>query len=125
MPTNFIWMRYAHLEIYKGAPAVPLAIPPSEVNVGVKRLDPAINEIVPLSAEVFKLAEGFRFTEGPIWFGEGRYLLFSDPNSNKIYKYTGDGELSRFRDKSGYDGADIAEHGQPGSNGLTSDPQVA
>ncbi|HWX27761.1 MAG TPA: hypothetical protein VNZ53_10030 [Steroidobacteraceae bacterium] len=31
--------------------------------------------------------------------------------------------LSVFRDKSGYDGADIAEYGQPGSNGLTLDRQ--
>jgi gluconolactonase len=122
-PTNFIWMRYAHLEFYKDAPAVPLAIPPSEVNVEVKRVDPAIDEIVPANPKVYKLAEGFKFTEGPVWFREGRYLLFSDPNSNRIYKYTADGQLSVFRDKSGYDGADITEYGQPGSNGLTRDPQ--
>ena len=53
----------------------------------------------------------------------GNHLLFSDPNENRIYKYTSIGELSVFREKSGYDGADIAEYGQPGSNGLTFDPQ--
>jgi gluconolactonase len=50
-------------------------------------------------------------------------LLFSDPNSNRIYKYTSDGKLSVFREKSGYAGADIAEYGQPGSNGLTLDSE--
>ena len=52
-------------------------------------------------------------------------LLFSDPNNNTIYKYSpeGNGQLAVFRDKSGYEGADIAEYGQPGSNGLTFDPQ--
>jgi gluconolactonase len=122
-PTNFIWMRYARLEFYKDAPAVPLAIPPSEVNVDVNRVDPAVDDVVPVNAKVYKLAEGFKFTEGPIWFREGKYLLFSDPNNNTIYKYTADGQLSVFREKSGYDGADIAEYTQPGSNGLTRDRQ--
>ena len=52
-------------------------------------------------------------------------MLFSDPNSNTIYKYSpeDDGQLAVFREKSGYEGADIAEYGQPGSNGLTFDPK--
>ncbi len=49
------------------------------------------------------------------------HLLFSDPNDNRIYRWTPDGDLSVFRTKSGYTGADIAEYGQPGSNGLTLD----
>ena len=49
------------------------------------------------------------------------FLLFSDPNSNRIYKYTFDGSLSVFRENSGYAGADIAEYAQPGSDGLTLD----
>ncbi len=119
-PTNFIWVREAKLEFYKGE-AGPLAITPSEVNVEVDRRDEAINKIVGPNPKVFKLAEGFKFTEGPIWVGDG--LLFSDPNSNIIYKYSNDGKLSVFRTPSGYSGSDIAEYGQPGSNGLTLDPQ--
>jgi gluconolactonase len=119
-PTNFIWMRYAKLELYRGG-TVPIAGPPREVNVEVIRLDPAIDAIVGPNPKIFKLAEGFKFIEGPIWVRDGRYLLFSDPNANTIYRYTADGRLSVFREKSGYDGADIAEYGQPGSNGLTLD----
>jgi gluconolactonase len=124
-PTNFIWMRYAKLEFYGGAsvPSVPLAITPSEVNVEIIRKDPAIDAIVGPNPKIFKLAEGFKFTEGPIWVREGRYLLFSDPNNNTIYKYNSDGQLSVFLEKSGYSGPDITEYGQPGSNGLTLDPQ--
>jgi gluconolactonase len=55
-----------------------------------------------------------------VWVRDG-YLLFSDPNDNRIYRWTPDGELAVFRTKSGYTGADIAEYGQPGSNGLTLD----
>jgi len=119
-PTNFIWMRYAKLEFYRGS-KVPLAITPSEVNVEVVRLDPAMDEIVGPNPKIFKLAEGFKFTEGPVWVRDGGYLLFSDPNNNTIYKYKPDGGLSVFMEESGYDGDDIAEYGQPGSNGLTLD----
>src|SRR5437867_6715084 len=119
-PTNFIYLRFARLEFHKGRKG-PFASPPREVNVEVVRLDPAIDAIVPPNPKIHKLAEGFMFTEGPIWVRDGGYLLFSDPNNNTIYKYTSDGQLSVFREKSGYRGADIAEYGQPGSNGLTLD----
>ncbi len=120
-PTNFIWVRYAKLEFYPGTPG-PIALTPSEVNVEVERRDAAMNQIVGPNPKIFKLAEGFKFTEGPIWVPNGRYLLFSDPNSNIIYKYSPEeSELSVFRTPSGYSGADIAEYGQPGSNGLTLD----
>ena len=119
-PTNFIYLRFARLEFHKGRKG-PFASPPCEVNVEVVRLDPAIDAIVPPNPKIYKLAEGFIFTEGPIWVRDGGYLLFSDPNNNTIYKYTPDGQLSVFREKSGYRGADIAEYGQPGSNGLTLD----
>jgi len=126
-PTNFIWMRYAKLGFFKG-PAAPVALTPSEVNVEIVRKDSAIDEIVGPNPKVYKLAEGFKFTEGPIWLNrDGGYLLFSDPNSNTIYKYTPagneEGKLEVFRTPSGYSGADIAEYGQPGSNGLTLDTQ--
>ncbi len=85
-PTNFIWMRYARLEFYKTETHGPLAITPSEVNVEVVRKDPAIDKIVGPNPKIFKLAEGFKFTEGPVWIGDA--LLFSDPNSNIIYKLT-------------------------------------
>ena len=126
-PTNFIYLRYAKLAFYKTEPG-PVALTPSEVNVEVVRNDPAMNEVVGPNPKVFKLADGFKFTEGPIWVNkDGGYLLFSDPNANTIYKYTPNGNeesnLEVFRTPSGYSGADIAEYGQPGSNGLTLDPQ--
>jgi gluconolactonase len=119
-PTNFIWMRYARVEFYDGIRG-PISLTPREVNVEIIRKDPGLDAIVPPNPKMFKLAEGFQFTEGPVWVRDGGYLLFSDPNSNTIYKYTADGSLSVFRENSGYQGADIAEYGQPGSNGLTLD----
>jgi gluconolactonase len=121
-PTNYIWMRLARLEFHRQSAVGPIAVAPHEVNVEVVRLDPRMDEIVPPNPKISKLAEGFLFTEGPVWDRTRKVLLFSDPNRNTIYKYAADGQLSVFREKSGYEGADIAEYGQPGSNGLTFDP---
>jgi gluconolactonase len=120
-PTNFIFLHYAKLEFHRGTRG-PIGVKPHEVNLEVVRLDPAIDRIVPTNPKLWKLAEGFKFTEGPVWVPGGEYLLFSDPNSNTIYRWK-DGELSAYRTPSGYEGADIAEYGQPGSNGLTLDMQ--
>jgi gluconolactonase len=123
-PANFIWMREAALEFHAGTPAdaEPKAVTPQEVNLRVTRRDPAIDAIVPSNPKLFKLAEGFQFTEGPVWQRDASRLLFSDPNANRMYAYDSrKAELSVFREPSGYEGKDIAEYRQPGSNGLTFD----
>ena len=127
-PPNYIWIRTARLLFMAAAgDPGPVAVTPQEVNVAVERLDPALDNIVPPNTKLFKLAEGFAFIEGPIWVANdsagGGHLLFSDPNRNRIYAWSEQGGLSVFRDRSGYAGDDIAEYGQPGSNGLTLDPQ--
>jgi gluconolactonase len=125
-PTNYIWMRLAKLSFSSAdaTTAGPTAVEPQEVNIHVDRLDPSIDQIVPPNAKLYKLAEGFQFTEGPIWIRKDGRLLFSDPNANRIYAYDPQrAVLSVYREHSGYEGADIAEYGQPGSNGLTVDRQ--
>ena len=117
-PGNFVWVRSATLDFYaKGRLGRK-----SETKAEVKRVDPALDAIVPQGLTIEKLADGFIFTEGPVWVPDG-YLLFSDPNANTIYRWTPDGQVSVFRTKSGYAGVDVAEYGQPGSNGITLDPE--
>src|SRR5205809_3307809 len=65
-PANYIWMREAKLEFYKGG-IVPVAITTMEVNVEIIRKDPAIDTIVPPNPKIFKLAEGCKFTGGRVW----------------------------------------------------------
>jgi gluconolactonase len=122
-PANFIWVRRAALEFFPGGPVGPYALAPEEVNVEIERKHPGLDAIVPANPKIFKLAEGFEFIEGPLWLRERGRLLFSDPNANRIYEYdpAGPGSLRVFREQSGYDGADVAEYGQPGSNGLSLD----
>jgi gluconolactonase len=117
-PENYIWMRSARLDFYRALPvAGPLASAPAEV----ERRDAALDALVPRDARIEKLADGFAFTEGPIWTREGE-LLFSDPNTNVIYQWSAERGVTVFRTSSGFEG-DISEYHQPGSNGLTLDPE--
>src|SRR5262249_21398815 len=118
VPTNFLWFRSATLDVYR-TPAVSRLPPPA---LAIERKDPALDAVVPPGARAEELATGFGFTEGPVWSPDGD-LLFSDPNENTIYRWNRDGQVSIFRTKSGYAGVDISEYKQPGSNGLTFDPQ--
>ena len=90
-PQNFIWVKSATLDVYKH----PVVAVRDEAG-SVLRLSPALDAIVPRDARVEKVAEGFLFTEGPVWHPDG-YLLFSDPNANNIYRWTPDGLLSIYR----------------------------
>jgi gluconolactonase len=102
----------------------------------IVRLDPALDDIIAPDAKLETLGEHFGLTEGPVWIREGQsgYLLFSDCAANVIYKWTPDGKLSVFLEKSGYTGTDTLTLGQQtisgclailliGSNGLALDPQ--
>jgi gluconolactonase len=116
-PVNYIWIRSATLDFHT----------PDMARVGrdaggkVTRLSPAFAGLVAPDAKIEKLAGGFDFVEGPVWNPEGGYLLFSDPNTNTIYRWSPDGQVSVYRTKSGYAGLDIGEYRQPGSNGLALD----
>ena len=47
----------------------------------VEVLDPTFAKYRIFNAAVERLASGMRWSEGPVWFGGGRYLLWSDlPN---------------------------------------------
>ncbi|MBK7104940.1 MAG: SMP-30/gluconolactonase/LRE family protein [Ignavibacteriae bacterium] len=52
-----------------------------------------------LFSQIEKVAEGFQFTEGPVW--KDGAILFSDIPANKIYKWNEKDGLSTFLDPSG------------------------
>jgi gluconolactonase len=114
-----VWIRSATLDFVPSA-AARVGTP---VETVIDRRDGALDAIVPKGATFERLATGFEFVEGPVWVREGNYLLFSDPNANRIYRWTTGGEVSVFRTKSGYADIDVGEYGQPGSNGLTVDSE--
>jgi gluconolactonase len=116
-PPNYIWIRSARLEFFKPAARETRRFVPTRI----ERLDPALDAIVEPGTRIEQIAEGFQFTEGPVWLPEGA-LLFSDPNANRIYRWSPRTGLRVERENSGYAGADIAEYSQPGSNGLAVSP---
>lgn len=55
------------------------------------------------NAAIERLYTGARWTEGPVWFGDGRYLIFSDIPNNRMLRYCEvTGQVSEFRNPSNY-----------------------
>ncbi|TLX54339.1 SMP-30/gluconolactonase/LRE family protein [Stutzerimonas nosocomialis] len=78
----------------------------------VEVLDESFMQLRLFNASVEKLADGLRWAEGPVWVGDGRYLLLSDIPNNRIVRWD---EISQtlgvYREQSNF------------SNGLTRDRQ--
>jgi len=69
----------------------------------VEAVDPSFAKYKVPNAGVERLYTGTRWAEGPVWFGDGRYLLFSDIPNNRILRWLEDtGEISVFRSPSNY-----------------------
>jgi gluconolactonase len=69
----------------------------------IEILDPSFLKYRLYAASVEQLATGFRWAEGPVWFGDGRYLLFSDIPNNRIMRYDDtSGATSVFRAPANY-----------------------
>lgn len=90
----------------------------------IERLDPALDKLLPKDAKLEILADGFTWTEGPVWMGNGKdgHLLFSDIPRNSIFKWTAARGIELFMQPSGYTG--VTYYGlEPGSNGLLLDSE--
>lgn len=87
----------------------------------LERLSAKFDQLVSPEAKIEILAEGFTWTEGPVWIGGADgHLLFSDIPRNSIFKWEQSGKISLFMMPSGYTG--VTYYGlEPGSNGLLLD----
>jgi len=91
----------------------------------IVRLDPAFDELVPKDAQLEKLADGFTFTEGPIWRPSG-VLWFSDVVGNVVRQWSPDGKVTEILNPGGYDGkGNLPAGGYNGPNGMTADKDGA
>jgi gluconolactonase len=81
----------------------------------IDQFDPALEKIISSSEPIREIADGFGGplgpAEGPLWWKEGGYLLFSDINASKRLKYT-PGQ-----------GVTVFEENTHQANGLTRDLQ--
>ena len=85
---------------------------------GVERLDPALDALVAPDARPEVLAQGYKWSEGPVWTGGG--LLFSDVPNNVVWRWSESDGAREFLRPSGYTGT-APRGGEPGSNGLAVD----
>src|SRR5579859_5028934 len=54
----------------------------------IETLDPRFDAVKPpFHAAIERLATGCRWSEGPVWFGDGRYLLWSDIPNDRILRW--------------------------------------
>lgn len=96
------------------------ASPPLTIEI----LDPEALEVIDAETEVEVLAEGFTWTEGPLWLESEKSLLFSDIPKNRVVKLDMNGDTSTYLQPSGgSEKSDII--GEPGSNGLVLSPDGA
>jgi gluconolactonase len=80
-------------------PSNPIRYP----DPNIKILDPRFGALVLGNAAIERIADGCRFTEGPVWFGDLRCLLWSDIPNDRIMKWEEEsGTVSLFRKPSHY-----------------------
>jgi gluconolactonase len=93
----------AELGIGNGALRSVAAEPVRYPDPSIKVLDPRFQPLILGNAAVERIATGCRFNEGPVWFGDGRYLLWSDIPNDRIMKWEEEtGAISVFRRPSHY-----------------------
>jgi gluconolactonase len=86
----------------------------------IERLGARFDKLVPKDARVERIAEGFDWSEGPVWDRTRKVLLFSDVPMNTVFQWQEGKGVSVFLKPSGYTGS-VPRGGEPGSNGLLVD----
>ena len=86
----------------------------------VERLSPEIDNLIEKSAKIEILADGFEWSEGPVWSSQLNSILFSDVPENIIYSWNEDKGLGTFTRPIGYSGK-VPNLKKAGTNGLTID----
>ena len=88
----------------------------------IERVDPALDNIISPYATLEILAEGFEWSEGPVWIESEKMLLFSDVPKNTVYKWTEEKGQGVYLTPSGFTGKETKSK-EPGSNGLLLDDE--
>jgi len=88
----------------------------------IEKLDPELDQILSVESPLEILAEGYDWSEGPVWVESQDFLLFSDIPPNQIHKWDAQSGASLYLTPSGYTG-EVPRVGEPGSNGLVIDPE--
>lgn len=69
---------------------------------GFEFIDPSFRHFVLPNAPLEKLGDGFRWLEGPVWFGDRNCLLFSDIPNDRIMRWSEDMGVTVYRRPAGF-----------------------
>jgi gluconolactonase len=83
----------------------------------IERADPALDSIISPDARIEIVAEGFDWSEGPLWLESQKAVIFSDIPQNTIFKWTEEKGKEVYLKPAGYTGQ-TPRGGELGSNGL-------
>jgi gluconolactonase len=83
----------------------------------IQRFDRSLDAIIDADATPQVIADGFKWTEGPVWVENRKILLFSDVFANAVFKWTEEKGAETYLKPSGYT-ASSPRGGELGSNGL-------
>ncbi len=86
-----------------------------------EKFDPELDQIINTEINAEIIAEGFEWSEGPLWVDSEKMLLFSDVPKNIVYKWTETAGTEVYLNPSGYTGTTPEDFREPGSNGLALD----
>jgi gluconolactonase len=86
----------------------------------IERLDAELDQIISASARIEIIAEGFDWSEGPVWIPAQNMLLFTDVPRNTIYKWTEQAGSEVYLTPSGFTGSETPSR-EEGANGLALD----
>ncbi len=86
----------------------------------IEQIDMALNAIIDSNAKIEIIAEGFEWSEGPLWIEKHNMLLFSDVPRDTVYKWTEEKGKEVYLTPSGYTDT-VLRGGEMGSNGLLLD----
>jgi gluconolactonase len=86
----------------------------------VERLSPELDRIIAPGTLPEILAEGFEWSEGPLWLPDQEKVIFSDIPNNSIFEWSENEGLKLYLKPSGYTDT-ITRGGETGSNGLLLD----
>ena len=79
--------------------------------MAIERVSSELERIVPQDRDIVELGRGYQTAEGPVWYREGGYLLFSDLRGNRRMRWAPGEGMSVFHEATN------------NANGLTRDPQ--
>lgn len=80
------------------------------------KLDPRLDKVINTDAKIEVIAEGYKWSEGPLWIESEQMLIWSDVPENTLYSWKEGGKAKVYLQPSGYTGD--TDQKRQGANGL-------